>query len=91
MQIDLPEGYYLDNFLTILDFVDEQYEDLLNAAERGFSRNFRELSLAAQRPYVRLICRVGPHFRSDKLSYTEITNIPHGCRKHCVVIDLYFR
>lgn len=76
MQIDLPVGYYLDNFFTILDFVDEQYEDLLNAAERVFSRDFRELALCAQRFYVRMICRVGPHFRSDKLSYTEITDIP---------------
>ena len=76
MADDLPTGYYLDNFLTILDFVDMRYEHLLNAEERGFSRSFRSVSLDAQRLYVRLAFRKGPLFRSDKLTYPEIRDIP---------------
>lgn len=68
----LPVGYYLDNFLAILDFIDSQYDDILNHDERSFSRSFRSLSLDARRLYVRLVTRKGPLFRSDTLRYDEI-------------------
>ena len=54
----------------------EQYADLLNAEEQAFFEEFQALSLEAQRLYVRLISRKGPYFRSDKLSYAEIPQIP---------------
>ncbi len=73
---DLPVGYYLDNFLTILDFVDLEYEDLLNSDEKQFSRAFRSFTTDAQRLYVRFISRKGPRFRGDKLRYPEIGHIP---------------
>jgi hypothetical protein len=72
---ELPVGYYLNNFQKILDFVDSHYDDILAADEKGFSRGFRSLSLAARRLYVRLISRKGPLFRSDTLSYGEIADI----------------
>lgn len=78
MTIELPEGYYLDNFFTMLGFAEQRYRDLLKRPEKAFLRQFRHLSRDAQRLYVRLICRVGPHFRSDKLSYDEISNIPRA-------------
>jgi len=72
---ELPVGYYLDNFQTILDFVDSHYGDILSADEKSFSRSFRSLSVDARRLYVRLMSRKGPLFRSDALVYKEITDI----------------
>lgn len=72
---ELPVGYYLDNFQTILDFVDSHYGDILGADEKSFSRSFRSLCVDARRLYVRLMSRKGPLFRSDALVYKEITDI----------------
>jgi len=72
---ELPVGYYLKNFQTILDFVDRHYNDILSADEKNFSQSFRSLSVDARRLYVRLMSRKGPLFRSDTLLYNEITDI----------------
>ena len=72
---ELPVGYYLDNFQRILDFIDDNYDDILTADEKHFSQAFRSLSLDARRLYVRLISRKGPLFRSDMLRYSEISDI----------------
>lgn len=72
----LPEGYYLDNFRCLMDVVERHHGNLLNDAELSFSRNFRACSQAAQRLLVRLVSRKGPLFRSDKLQYPEIEDIP---------------
>ncbi len=72
---ELPVGYYVDNFLAILDFVDDHYDDVLTVDEKTFSRTFRSLSLDARRLYVRLMSRKGPLFRSDTLVYNEIDDI----------------
>ncbi len=76
MAIELPEGYYLDNFQKLIDFVYRQYSDLLTEPEKALSVDFQKLPLDAQRLYVRLISRKGPYFRSDKLQYSEISSIP---------------
>lgn len=72
---ELPVGYYVGNFLAILDFVDSHYDDVLTVDEKTFSRTFRSLSLDARRLYVRLMSRKGPLFRSDTLVYNEIDDI----------------
>lgn len=72
---ELPVGYYVGNFLAILDFVDSHYDDVLTLDEKIFSRTFRSLSLDARRLYVRLMSRKGPLFRSDTLVYNEIDDI----------------
>ncbi|MFZ2957732.1 MAG: hypothetical protein WA705_12665, partial [Candidatus Ozemobacteraceae bacterium] len=72
---ELPTGYYLDHFRTLLDTVEDRYGDLLCPEERAFLEKFRDLSLPAQRLYVRLISRKGPVFRSDRLSYPEIPDL----------------
>jgi len=72
---ELPTGYYLDNFLTVLNFVDKLYPDILEEGEHVFSGAFHSCSMDARRLYVRLVSRKGPHFRSDKLNYPEITNL----------------
>lgn len=74
-QVDLPPGYYLDNFLMLLNFVDASYSSLLISSEKLFSKIFKQFSNDAQRLYVRLVCRRGPIFRSDKLNYSEIKSI----------------
>jgi hypothetical protein len=88
---DLPIGYYLDNFLTLLDWVDGQYADLLSPAERKFSEDFRRFGLDAQRLYVRLISRKGPLFRSDGLHYAEIQDVGRAvaelAKEHYISID----
>jgi hypothetical protein len=72
---ELPVGYYLGNFLRILDFVDDHYEDILSPDEKRFSLEFHTLSLDARRLYVRLISRKGPLLRSDALDYGEIADV----------------
>ena len=79
--VDLPVGYYRDNFLALLDFVREQYADILTAEETAYADRFIDLTLDAQRLYVRLVSRRGPLFRSDKLHYAEILDLPSAARE----------
>ena len=44
MQPDLPVGYYLDNFLILLRFVDSTYSDILGSEEREFLDSFKSIS-----------------------------------------------
>ena len=69
-------GYYRHNFLSFLDSVESLYDDLLSDHERSYIGALRELSTDAQCLYARLISRVGPLFRNDRVSYDEITDIP---------------
>jgi len=81
MAIELQSDYYLDNFTTLLDFVDDLYADILEQPERRFSSAFRACSRDGRRLYVRLISRKGPHFRADKLHYGEISALPAAARE----------
>lgn len=49
-----------------------QYADLLQPPEQSLLRKFRQLGFTAQCLYVRLVSRVGPWFRENKLIYTEL-------------------
>ena len=69
---DLPPHYYRDNFLRLLDTVEQQYGDLLLPRERDFLCTYRRLGFDAQCLYVRLVSRVGPWFRESRLSYPEL-------------------
>lgn len=75
LPLELPTGYYHENFIYVLDFVAAQYGDLLSRAEQDYVTGFRQMSLDAQRLYVRLCGRKGPLFRSDKLNYAEISSL----------------
>ncbi|WP_420849039.1 hypothetical protein [Pseudomonas jilinensis] len=70
-----PEHYYLSNFLTALNWIEERYGDLLSAEEHAFICGFRHLPLASQALLVRLVMRKGPHFRHSALKYPEIGDI----------------
>lgn len=71
-QPDLPVGYYLDNFRTLLTTVSSRYHDLLTDTERHFILTFEQLETAPARLLVRFYTRKGPRFRLSKLSYPEI-------------------
>ena len=68
----LAPYYYRDNFLRLCETVEAQYGDLLLPAERVLLQRFRRLEFRAQCLYVRLISRLGPWFREDKLAYPEL-------------------
>ncbi|OZI74785.1 VRR-NUC domain-containing protein [Bordetella genomosp. 12] len=68
--------YYLHNFQRALAWIAARYDDLLDDAERGFIARFAELPQPAQALLVRLLTRKGDVFRSAKLAYEEIGDIP---------------
>ena len=75
MPDDLPEGYYLDNFTFLLDFVSRQYCHLLSEQEKQFYSTFQALTLDSRKLFVRLTNRKGPYFRVDKLNYPEVESL----------------
>jgi hypothetical protein len=82
---ELSPYYYRDNFIALCDTVERQYGDLLLPAERDFLSCFQALNHASQCLYIRLISRVGPLFRTEKLRYPEIGNLdsPLHCLLDC--------
>ncbi len=72
---ELPDGYYLDNFNSLLDTVCRLYNDLLTPEELAFYSSFKDLPDDAARLYVRLISRVGPGFRVQRLVYADISDV----------------
>jgi hypothetical protein len=75
MPDDLPDGYYLDNFTFLLDFVSRQYCHLLSEQEKNFHSSFQALTLDSRKLFVRLTNRKGPYFRVDKLNYQEVQSV----------------
>ena len=55
-----------------------RYGDLLSAPERALLDSFRSMDFTAQCLYVRLVSRVGPWFRADRLAYPEIGEVPRA-------------
>ncbi|AMH44184.1 MULTISPECIES: VRR-NUC domain-containing protein [Burkholderiaceae] len=64
--------YYLLNFERALQWLADRYDDLWAENERVFLREFAALPLASRALLVRMLMRVGPHFRASKLLYDEI-------------------
>ncbi|WP_425391894.1 VRR-NUC domain-containing protein [Ekhidna sp.] len=73
--IILPQKYYLDYFNYLLEFVERQYDHILDQPEHLFYQSFRELSEPAQCLYLRFSNRRGHYFRINKISYDEIPNV----------------
>jgi len=71
----LPAGYYLNNFKSLLSFVTARYSDVLSEAERAWCAAFAAARPDAQRLYVRLLGRRGDVQRSDRIAYDEIGDI----------------
>ncbi|MEP1093643.1 MAG: VRR-NUC domain-containing protein [Cyclobacteriaceae bacterium] len=79
----MPEKYYLDYFTYLLDFVEKQYEHVLDEPEYLFYQSFRDLSEDAKCLYLRFSNRRGDFFRINKISYSEITDL-HGAKEELV-------
>ncbi len=75
-KIELPPKYYLTYFSYLVDFVERKYEHILNDVEKKFIKNFKQLSENEQCLFVRFINRTGRFFRTNKLKYEEIEDIP---------------
>ncbi len=74
MVIELPPGYYLTNFIELVDYVVAQYHDLLSESEQAFHQQFHSVDESAQKLYVRMLTRKGNVFRHSKLQYSEIAD-----------------
>ncbi len=75
MQPDLPEGYYLDNVITLFDHVESLYADILDREHLDFLHDFAALTRDAKKLYIRLLNRTHQLFRPSKLHYPEITSM----------------
>ena len=75
MQPDLPEGYYLDNVITLFDHVESLYADILDEEHLDFLSHFATLTTDAKKLYIRLLNRTHRLFRLGKLNYPEITSM----------------
>ena len=75
MQPDLPEGYYLDNVITLFDHVESLYADILDQAHLDFLHDFAALTTDAKKLYIRLLNRTHHLFRLSKLNYPEIASM----------------
>lgn len=71
----MPEKYYLDYFNYVLDFVERQYDHILDKPEHDFYESFRNLSEEAKCLYLRFSNRRGDFFRIEKIAYDEITDV----------------
>lgn len=74
--VELAPDYYLDNFFKLTRHANEWYRDLLSCDEQQWLSRFENVSQSAQCLLVRLYSRKGCWFRSDKLNYQEIQDIP---------------
>ncbi len=81
--IILPPRYYLDYFNYLLDFVQDKYRHILAEKEWRFLRKYYALSEDAQCLFIRFTNRKGVFFRTEKLVYEEINDIP-GCLQELV-------
>lgn len=73
---ELPPKYYLDYFEYVLTFVKDKYSTLLKTEEWRFLRKYYCLSEDARCLFIRFSNRRGLFFRTGKIKYAEIENIP---------------
>ncbi len=75
-KIELPPKYYLEYFEYLLNFVQKKYAHILNEAEQSFLAQFEALTEDEKCLFIRFTNRTGSFFRTEKLKYSEIENIP---------------
>jgi VRR-NUC domain/Fanconi anemia-associated nuclease SAP domain len=68
--------YYLKNFETVIGSLGARYAELLSPEERRFIAHFGALPQAPRALLVRMVMRRGVFFRSSRLNYPEIGEIP---------------
>ena len=69
--------YYLNNFMQVLDWLEQRFADVLSVDEQRFIHEFKRLPRESQALLVRMVMRKGVHFRASKLHYDEIGDT--GC------------
>ena len=74
-KVILPPKYYLDYFVYLIAFVENQYAHVLDDSDHHFIQSFRALEEDAQCLFVRFSNRRGPLYRASKLDYAEIVDI----------------
>ena len=77
-KIELPPKYYLTYFQYLIDFVKKKYQHILNETEQQFLSDFEALTEDEKCLFIRFCNRTGSFFRTEKLKYAEIENIPES-------------
>lgn len=77
--------YYLENFSTVLHWIEARYADILTCQEREFIDSFHQLPEASKALLVRMVMRKGDLFRSGKLAYAEIGLAEHAAAPLCAL------
>ncbi|VVP69329.1 Fanconi-associated nuclease 1 [Pseudomonas fluorescens] len=67
--------YYLNNFMQVIDWLEQRYGDVLSVEEQRFIAEFNGLPRESRGLLVRMVMRKGIHFRASKLHYGEIGDI----------------
>lgn len=75
-KIELPPKYYLEYFQYLLTFVQKKYQHILNENEQQFLSAFDALTEDEKCLFIRFANRTGSFFRTEKLKYAEIEDIP---------------
>ena len=75
-KIELPPKYYLEYFQYLINFVQKKYQHILNETEQSFLIHFEALTEDEKCLFIRFTNRTGSFFRTEKLKYSEIENIP---------------
>lgn len=75
-KIELPPKYYLEYFQYLLTFVQKKYQHILNENEQQFLSAFEALTEDEKCLFIRFANRTGSFFRTEKLKYAEIEDIP---------------
>ena len=75
-KIELPPKYYLEYFQYLITFVQKKYAHILNETEQSFLAQFEALTEDEKCLFIRFTNRTGSFFRTEKLKYLEIENIP---------------
>jgi hypothetical protein len=75
-KIELPPKYYLTYFQYLIDFVKKKYQHILNETEQNFLGAFEALTEDEKCLFIRFSNRTGSFFRTEKLKYAEIEDIP---------------
>jgi VRR-NUC domain len=77
-KIELPPKYYLTYFQYLIDFVKKKYQHILNETEQQFLSDFEALTEDEKCLFIRFCNRTGSFFRTEKLKYAELENIPES-------------
>jgi hypothetical protein len=77
-KIELPPKYYLTYFQYLIDFIKKKYQHILNETEQQFLADFEALTEDEKCLFIRFCNRSGSFFRTEKLKYAEIENIPES-------------